>query len=488
MVRNILAIFFLFCFATTQAQEKLGYQIKVKIDNFDQKELYLGYYYGDKQYLKDTAYLASNGWFYFEGEEKLPGGLYLIVMPPDNNFFQMVINDDEDQWFSMETDAKDAVDKMKIEGSPDNRLFYDYLLFLEKKRPEADKLKEELDALPEGDKKREKVEAKIKALDEEVMAFQQKIIREHPKTMTAAIIKANLPLNPPEFKEDEKGLKAFRWMRQHWFDNLDLADERMLRTPVLQQKVDYFIQKMTVQHPDSISEAIDQVLEAMRPAEENFKYFLIHFLNEYAKSKIVGMDAVYVHLGLKYYATGQAPWTDPEQLEKIVDNAKKLEPLLIGNKAPNLLMETQDGSHMSLHQFKSPITVLFFWDPDCSHCKKSMPDMVKFAQDYKDKGVAVFAVCTKLVTRDDQGNLSLKEVNKCWDTIKEKNMDVFFNTVDPYHRSRYKSVYDIRSTPQIYVLDEDKTILSKRIGAEQLPEVIDFILEKKAKEAQESGQ
>ncbi|RME13065.1 MAG: DUF4369 domain-containing protein, partial [Bacteroidetes bacterium] len=229
MVRNILAIFFLFCFATTQAQEKLGYQIKVKIDNFDQKELYLGYYYGDKQYLKDTAYLASNGWFYFEGEEKLPGGLYLIVMPPDNNFFQMVINDDEDQWFSMETDAKDAVDKMKIEGSPDNRLFYDYLLFLEKKRPEADKLKEELDALPEGDKKREKVEAKIKALDEEVMAFQQKIIREHPKTMTAAIIKANLPLNPPEFKEDEKGLKAFRWMRQHWFDNLDLADERMLR-------------------------------------------------------------------------------------------------------------------------------------------------------------------------------------------------------------------------------------------------------------------
>ena len=66
-------------------------------------------------------------------------------------------------------------------------------------------------------------------------------------------------------------------------------------------------------------------------------------------------------------------------------------------------------------------------------------------------------------------------------------MDVFFNTVDPYHRSRYKTVYDIRSTPQIYVLDTDKTILSKRIGAEQLPEVIDHILEVKENEKQKGG-
>ena len=86
MVRNILAIFFLFCFATTQAQEKLGYQIKVKIDNFDQKELYLGYYYGDKQYLKDTAYLASNGWFYFEGEDPNPAVPNLpVVLKADND-------------------------------------------------------------------------------------------------------------------------------------------------------------------------------------------------------------------------------------------------------------------------------------------------------------------------------------------------------------------------------------------------------------------
>jgi thiol-disulfide isomerase/thioredoxin len=255
----------------------------------------------------------------------------------------------------------------------------------------------------------------------------------------------------------------------------------MLRTPFLFQKIDHYVNKMTVQHPDSIAVAIDRVLALTKPAEETFKFYLIHFLNFYAKSNYVGMDAVYVHIGQQYYAKGMAPWTDEESLKKIIENAEKLAPLLIGKKAPDIEMQTRDGQPINLHGFDSPYTVLFFWDPDCGHCKKSMPDMIQFAKDFKEKGVSVFSICTKLMTRDNDGNLSSKEVDSCWSTIEEKGMDVFFNTVDPYHRSRYKSVYDIRSTPQIYILDHDKTILSKRIGAEQLAEVMNQIMEIQAK-------
>ncbi|MBI5914054.1 MAG: TlpA family protein disulfide reductase, partial [Bacteroidetes bacterium] len=241
----------------------------------------------------------------------------------------------------------------------------------------------------------------------------------------------------------------------------------------------HYVDKMTVQHPDSLNIAIDYVLEKMRPAEETFKFYLIHFLNQFAKSTIVGMDGVYVHIAQKYYKSGLAPWTEEDQLKKIVENADRLEPLLIGKVAPNIEMQTQEGTKIWLHDFQSPLTVLFFWDPECGHCKKSMPEMVKFAKDFKDRGVAVFAICTKLATRDDQGNLSLKEIDSCWSTIQEREMDVFFNAVDPYHRSRYKTLYDIKTTPQIYVLDTDKTILSKRLGADQLPEVVDHILKVK---------
>ena len=487
-VQIIAFFFFAMLLPTLSYSQKVGYQIKLNIDGFDKGELYLGYFYGDKQYLKDTAYVEADGRFYFEGNEKLDPGIYMIVLPPDNKYFQIMINEEE-QWISMETKMDALETNMKVNGSEDNVLFYEYLNFLSSKRPAAEELKKKIKEADEAgdEKKKAKYEAQLKTIDDDVFGYQNNILAKHPKTLTAAIIKANKPLDIPEFEgeKEETERKRFYWMRDHWFDNVNLSDPRMVRTPFLFQKIKHFMDKMTVQHPDSISIGIDKVLEKAKPAEETFKYYLIHFLNEYAKSKIVGMDAVYVHIAKKYYETGQAPWTDEEQLEKIIENANKLDPLLIGKIAPNIQMEYQDGSPIQLHDFKSPLTVLFFWDPECGHCKKTMPEMVKFAKNYKEKGVAVFAICTRLVTRDDEGKFSMEEVNKCWKFISEQDMDVFWNSVDPYHRSRYKTIYDIRSTPQIYVLDEDKTILSKRIGSEQLPEILDHILKVKENKGNE---
>ena len=156
--------------------------------------------------------------------------------------------------------------------------------------------------------------------------------------------------------------------------------------------------------------------------------------------------------------------------------AKKLEPLLIGKIAPDITMQTQDGKEMSLHEFEAPYTVLFFWDPDCGHCKKATPHMLEFYEKFKDKGVEVFGVCTKLVEKDDEGQWSLDGIKECWEYTEEKGTEIWLNTVDPYHRSRYKSLYDIRTTPQVYILDKEKEILVKKIGAEQLSEVMEGLL------------
>lgn len=480
MNRILTFVFFIFLLPNfIFSQSKVGYQIKVSIDGFEGKEAYLGYYFGDKQFLKDTAYAEANGQFYFEGNEPLSSGMYMVVLPPDNQFFQVMIEEGADnQWFSMSTAMADLSGKMKVEGSADNERFYGYLNYLAAKRPEAEEIKNKLNEEGLDEKKKAKLESKLESIDAEVKKYQEDIVKNHANSLTAAIIKANQPLDIPVFEgpKEEAEKKSFYWMRGHWFDPIDLTDERMVRTPFLFPKVTHFVEKMTVQHPDSIIIGVDQILEKMRPSEETFKFYLIHFLNTYAKSKLVGMDAVYVHIVDKYYRTGQAPWTDEEQLEKILENAKKLKPLLIGKTAPDIEMQTQKGEKVTLHGFESPYTVLFFWDPDCGHCKKSMPEMVEFGKNYKDKGVSVFSICTALVVRDDEGNFSMEEVDKCWTTIEEREMNVFFNSVDPYHRSRYKTVYDIRSTPQIYVLDKDKKILSKRIGADQLSGVLDHLL------------
>jgi thiol-disulfide isomerase/thioredoxin len=246
-----------------------------------------------------------------------------------------------------------------------------------------------------------------------------------------------------------------------------MTDPRLARTPVLQQKIDYYINKLTPQIPDSINASIDIILGHFDPSSEVFKMYVVYFLNQYARSKIVGMDAVYVYLVDKYYANGLATWTDSVQLNKILKNAETLKPLLIGKIAPDLLMLDRQNQPIRLHNVEAPYTVLFFWAPDCGHCKKAIPDVVKFYQEYQSRGVAIFSVCTSLQDK----------VKDCWEAVDERDMGEWVNVVDPYLRSRFKQIYDIRTTPQIYILDKDKKIIMKKIGADQLSEVMDRLME-----------
>ncbi|MEM1322042.1 MAG: redoxin domain-containing protein [Bacteroidota bacterium] len=467
------ALFFVFAlfFIAPQSWADNGYRIEVNLLDFEGDEIYLGYHYGDKQYIKDTVQMSENGNYVFEGEEPLDGGMYLIVLPPDNQFIQVLV-DEQQQHFSLSTTTDDPVTNIEIKGSAENQLFYDYMGFLDQKRELATPLQEEMGQEKLSEARKAELQKQLDAITAEVNAYQQEIMKKHTETLTAAIIRSGQELKTPEFTGDKQEYQRWDFFKKHWFDNLNMADPRLLRSPVQFQKVDQYMTKLVAQHPDSLIIGVDRVLKMVEPSQETFQFYLIHFLNVYAKSKIVGMDAVYVHIIEDYYAKGRAPWTEEEQLNKIIDSGRKLAPLLIGKQAPKITMYKKDGSTLGLYDVKSEYTVLFFWDPDCGHCKKSMPDMIKFYNDYKDKGVEVFAVCTKL--KDAEA--------KCWDMIDEKGMDIWINVSDKMLRSRFKQLYDIRTTPQVYVLDKDKKIISKRLGADQLGTVIDNLIQMKKEE------
>jgi hypothetical protein len=78
-----------------------GYKIKVSIKGYKNDTLLLGYHYGDKQYIKDTAF-RLNGQFVFEKDTLLEPGMYLIVLKPSHDFFQLLI-EEKNQQFSVET-------------------------------------------------------------------------------------------------------------------------------------------------------------------------------------------------------------------------------------------------------------------------------------------------------------------------------------------------------------------------------------------------
>ncbi len=470
MTARFSALFAVLFLTTCPLHAQKGYNIRVKLDNYDQKELVLGFHYGDKQYVKDTVEVGSDGYFTFKADTLLPCGVYLLVLKPDNAFIQLLLTED-DQDFSMQTDAKDAVNKIKLKGSDENKVFYEYLSFLNTMRVDADTIKAKLARTNGSQADSLRLIQESGELDKQVRKYQSDLISKHPTTLTAKIIKSSIEPEVPAFEgADAKDiqLKKYYWYRAHYFDNVDIADPCLLRSPVLHPKVDNYINKVVPQHPDSINIALDVLIEKLKGSQETYKFYLIHYLNAFAKSTIVGMDACYVHLAQRYYCNGGAPWVKQEDLEKICDNARRLEPILIGKIAPNIVVKDRNDKPAALWDVDADFTVLYFWAPDCSHCKKSAPSMVEFANKFKDRGVKVFAVCTAVTDKGPD----------CWKEIEDKGFSdfLFLNHYDPYIQSRYKTLYDVQSTPQIFVLDRKHEILMKRIGAEKLGEIMEDII------------
>ena len=58
--------------------------------------------------------------------------------------------------------------------------------------------------------------------------------------------------------------------------------------------------------------------------------------------------------------------------------------------------------------------------------------------------------------------------------IREKQLN-WINVNDANHQSNFRQLYDIYSTPVIYILDDKKVIKAKRIGADQIDDFLNHL-------------
>lgn len=463
----ILALLFSnICFAQAS-----GHEIKITSSNYDKEYVVIGYYYGDRQLVQDTILRNGDNAFVLSGEEPLSEGVYLLLLRPNNRYIQFIVNKDE-QHFEIALDTTTLGDPI-ITGSPDNQLFLDYVGYLNQKGEENQGLSKKIEAAKSTGADITGFEDRRKALDVQVKEYQRKLVAENPTAVTAKLVGSTREIVIPDFEGagDEVKTKQYLYYKKHYFDYLDLGQPTFLRTPFMHNKIDSYIQKLTPQAPDSIIIAVDYLLDQMSPAPETFQFYLSYFLNKYAASKVVGHDGIYVHLIDEYYAKGKADWVTEENLREIVAEANKVRPTLLGKNAQDIKVYRKDNSPISLSDIKSKYVLLYFWAPDCGHCKKATPHVVDFYKKYKDSldvDIEVLAVCSKI--RDEE------KIKDCWDAVDEKGMNLWINGTDLNHASRFKLKYNVQTTPSIFILDQNREIIMKKIGAEYLDEVMQEII------------
>lgn len=445
---------------TGVATVKEGLKLRIKIEGLSDSVIYLAHYYGDKQYVTDTARAEKGGWYTFQADTLLPGGMYILAGQKKVRYLEILL--DKQQQITIETKFSDMIGNMKVKGSDDNRLLYSYIGYLSTQQKEVSRLQKCIERNGKESDSGTMCQKKIVGIDTLVRNYISRFVADNKGLLVASFVGAQSEPRIPEPQKNADGsidsLFAFRYYKQHYFDNLDLGDDRMVRTPIYHQKLNQYFTKLVLQSPDSVIAEVVRLLPAVKAGKDTYRYFVWFLTNHTERSEIMGMDAAFVYMVEKFYATGEMDfWINATVKENLIKKVKKLKPILIGQKAPELIMQDTSLRLQSLHAMNHRYTILFFWDPECGHCRKEVPKIREMAEKMKSSyDLGVFAVCT---------DTNMAEMKKY---IRKNSMN-FVNVNGPRaYTPFFKDLYDIFSTPVIYLLDEKKTIIAKRLLSDQL--------------------
>lgn len=460
----------LFGWTSTSLFAQEGHDLTFEVGGFSDTTAIIAFHFGDQKLIYDTVDVDSKGVIHVNGPDKIPGGLYIMLMP-NKNYFEFILN--EDQHFSMKTYGEDLVTNMTVKGSAENELFYKDMHFLETQRKAYGKLSKRYQEISESKPdSAEVLKQQMEEIDHNVRQFRADLIANNQGMFYAKFLKT---LEEPKVKEPIKDAEGhidstypYREYKREYLENVDFSDERLLRTPILEQKIKTYIDDLTVKHPDSVIVAADYLIGKSQANREVFKFVTAYLLNKYAKRELMGFDAVYVHIADKYYLSGVADWVAKDQLERIKKDANRMRPLLLGKTAPNVTAVDMKGESHSLYDINSDFTILWFWDSDCGHCQKETPKLYKaWVEDWKQKGVKVFAV-------------SIEYTEQKWrDFILQKDLTQWINVIESTGTGAWRAIYDIEATPKLFILDKDKKIIGKRLTVEQIGDFLDFEMKQK---------
>ncbi len=459
--------------ASMKANDTTSLEIKVKIANYPdsmQNVLLLGRYYGSSQYIIDSAkYDAKTNTYTFSAPAPRERGLYLIISN-DKRYAEFIL--DKDQHFEIKTTFPNMAEGISFSGSVENQLYMDFIESGKEEYNQMNDLQKQFKTAKDNNDTvtQAKLRTEISDLFEKIDRRKVDFTQAHPDHLMAALFKAQQDIDVPEAPESiPDSLKRewqYEYYKEHYFDNLNLCDDRLIYTPIFHQRLTEWLDKVLyMQSPDSVKFSIERFIEKCRCSRELFKYAIWYPVDKYQRSEIIGQDAIWVHIAKRYYLTGEAYWASAS----IVDNFKKritrVEPLLIGNRPPEFACPdtTVDTDHENfISVFSSPkrYTIIIFWSMTCGHCKTSLPHWLDF---YHNKGkeldLEVIAICK---------DFDVPEWKKY---VKEHNFD-WVNLNGKTATADYNDLWDVVSTPTVYILDSQKRIVTKRIDQEHAEDFI----------------
>ena len=352
--------------------QKSGYEIRVIFKPFKNQYVYLGHYEGKQLPVIDSALVNDNSETVFRGSKTLPGGVYLIGYPNKQGFFEFLVG--KDQYFSIKADTAN-LQSISFTNSPDNDLFIAYQHYMAVNGKKVDSAQKALSSAKAKQDSTALTDLIVKT-NRQIREHRHDLIKQNPDATLSFLLKMlqepEIPLASQQPGGKYDSTYAWQYYKSHYWDGVSFYDERLIRTPIFEGKLDKYFEQVVYPNPDSVNKEIDWMLGYASINEDNQRFLLMKFVNRYLNMKYMWEDAVFVHLYERYFSQKTYPWLTDKGVKTIQDRAYSLMSNILGNPAADIDLPDTSGKNITLYGLNSKYTVVVIWDPTCGHCKEML--------------------------------------------------------------------------------------------------------------------
>lgn len=452
----------------SKSKGKFACDIVFNVAGAPDTSLCLTIMYNGKYIIKDTAERVSPGVFRCRSEQPLQEGFYTLVSNNAKPYMSFIMS--ANQRFTASMDTTGSVNAISFKNSPEN----DEMLRFQRKASEGQKqlvaYRKQQAANKDNQDSIDFYTAKIKELNAEMQDFIGDLIARNPNYLFSKMqrVGREIPLPDPDTNNAEF-LPAY--YRQHYWDNIDLSDSRLIFTPVFEPKMkEYFGKVLQYQDVDTINKYVDMVLARTESDSLMYRYCIDWLARYYETSKYIGYDGVFVHIVKNNHLQGKCTWIDETLLKKYAKRVSHIEPLLIGTPAVELIIpDTTQSSDMrtwiSSHRLPKEYTILWFFDPDCPKCNKQTALLKQLYDSLETAGTRNFDVYAI-------GNDS--DVARWKKYVKDKKLP-WYNVGGNRGNVDYLTIYNIYESgnPSMFIINKRKEIiLNRSIEIMAIPEFL----------------
>ena len=241
-------------------------------------------------------------------------------------------------------------------------------------------------------------------------------------------------------------LKAQDFNTDTYWDDVDFSDTTLVDSKVFSDRLVAFLYQYACcdeQQFDSLPvSGVGMVLEKAKVNMRVYEFVIEFLLNGYSamgKSQVVDYLLSYPKL-----FEGEISMEEGLRLDSITEPFQKVK---VGAKAPDFEGVTIDGKSYQLYESDAEHILVVFWSTDCEYCHDFLIEIRRHLNLKSDYELITFALADN---SDDVKH-----------TVRKLRLPGYHF----YDALRWESApflnYHITSTPTVFVLDENKTIVCK---------------------------